>query len=106
MPEPTPDLVKVQEAMNENFNPDNCGLKSGDLIVISFKINCKGEDFEYVVMKAKTLEIVDCGLAEFLQTRLSWTTARMGDNSLDFGGTLVVKIQDSKFTGLSMTVIG
>lgn len=100
MPEPSPSLSSVEQMLNQQFNASDCGLVDGDKILIQFKVNCEGEDFDYQAVKFNK-EAIDCGLGEFLQSTLTWTKAKQRSVEVDFSGTLVFEIQNSTFVLLS-----
>lgn len=103
MPEPSPSLASIEQQVNAKYSTIKCGLVEGDKFLVQFTLNCKGEDFGYKAMKFNK-EPLECDLAEFLQSTLTWTVAKQRDKEVDFSGTLVFKVEDSVFVLLSESV--
>jgi hypothetical protein len=105
MPESTPDLMSIDDLLNSNFSISDCEITDGDKVIIQFKLNCEGEDFDYITQTFKK-DTIDCGINEFLQSQLAWTIAKQREKLVDFSGTLVFEIKDSKFSLLSSPLLG
>lgn len=103
MPEPSPDLSDVEKLINREFKTLNCGLQEGDKFTVEFKINCEGQDFDYRTIKLNK-EPFECGIAGYLQNTITWTVAKQRNKAVDFGGTLVFKVSNSRFILLSESI--
>jgi len=103
MPESSPDLASIEQLINSKFKVSDCNLNNGDKIIVSFKINCEGEDFDYKVLKLNKAE-VKCGLEDFFQTILSWSKAKQNKYYVDFSGSLIFAIENSRFILLSESI--
>lgn len=105
MPESTPNLMSIDDLLNSNFSIADCEITDGDKVIIQFKLNCEGKDFDYITQTFKK-DTIDCGINEFLQSQLTWTIAKQKEKPVDFSGTLVFEIKDSKFLLLSSPLLG
>lgn len=105
MPKSTPELILIDDLLNSNFSVDDCEITDGDKVIIQFKLNCEGEDFDYIIQTFKR-DTIDCGINEFLQSQLTWTVATQREKPVDFSGTLVFEIKNSKFSLLSSPLLG
>ena len=103
MPVPSPELTDIEKLINGKYNITICDLEEGDKFLVQFKINCKGEDFDYQAMKFNK-EPLNCDIAEFLQKTITWTIAKQRNKAVDFSGTLVFKVSNSRFILLSESV--
>ena len=97
--------VLIDDLLNSNFSIDDCEITDGDKVIIQFKLNCEGEDFDYIIQTFKR-DTIDCGINEFLQSQLTWTVATQREKPVDFSGTLVFEIKNSKFSLLSSPLLG
>ena len=100
MPKCSPNLSTVEQLVNDKFSISDCGLENNDKIIVQYKINCKGEDFDYKIRSFNNKEI-NCELGDFLKTTLNWTPAKQRDLNVDFGGSLVLKIENSRYVILN-----
>jgi hypothetical protein len=103
MPVPSIDFLELTNQINSNFSIARCRLKDGDKLVLTFNVNCIGEDLNYTFKKI-TGEKVACGIAAFSESILSFSVAVQKKKHVNFKGTIVYEIRNSKFKLISETL--
>ena len=103
MPVPSIDFLELTSQINSNFNMGKCRLKEGDKLVLTFNVNCKGEDLNYTFKKI-TGEDVACGIAAFSESLLSFSAAVQNKENVNFKGTIIYEIRNSSFKLISETL--
>lgn len=89
-------IEQLEDILSNSIDLNQYARPDGNVIYINFIINCKGEDFDY-----KVLRPVDKGLEKqllsILKTSTTWTPAKQRNKPVDFSKTFEIRLEGNKF---------
>lgn len=89
-------IDQLEEILNNSIDINNYSRPDGNVIYVSFIINCKGEDFDYKVLRSIDKEL-EKQLLPVLQSNMTWTPAKFRNKEVDCGKTIEIRIEGDRF---------
>jgi len=96
MPTSNISIDQLEDILNSSIDINKYPRPDGNVIYVSFTINCNGEDFDYKVLRPidKRLENQ---LLSIIQSNMTWTPAKQRDRQVDFQKTFEIRIDNGRF---------
>jgi hypothetical protein len=110
-PQPTITDAELELKLNSTISPTSLANYHADYLYVTFIINCKGEDFDYKLVKRSNGLLLQDSTSEFQRTFLSnfqsFATWKPGLNTVmekgkpiekpvDFQGSYTLRVDDNK----------
>jgi len=106
MPEPNITMSQLSSVLNESIVLNKYQVSNGDSIYVNFIINCKGEDFNYKVIRpVKIDKDFEQELLSILKNTVIWRPAIQNGKAVDFSKTITILIENNKFHIVETTKI-
>ncbi len=95
---PMPDITyeQLEKILSSSIDITDYNAPVGNMIYLSFVINCKGEDFDYFMHQQVDSKLKD-KLIQIIQSNMSWTPAKHGGKEVDFQKSISIKIEGNQF---------
>jgi hypothetical protein len=89
-------IDQLEDILNISIDLNKYSRPEGNAIYVNLIINCKGEDFDYKVLKP-----VDKGLEKqllsILETSMTWTPAKHLNKPVDFSKSFEIRLDENRF---------
>jgi len=90
---------QLEELLENSIDLNEYHLNDGDMIHISFIINCKGEDFDYQVSQYINITLQE-KIIQIIQESMDWTPAKQRNREVDFKKIISIRIDNNQFNVL------
>ena len=95
-PKPNIAYNQLENILNSSINLNDYELPENNMIYVNFIINCKGEDFDFTVLKNIDKKLQDI-LIQTIHSNVKWTAGKQNGKNIDFSQTIVLKIKKNRF---------
>jgi hypothetical protein len=99
MPKLNISIDQLEDILNNSIDLNKYSRPDGNVIYVNFIINCKGEDFDYKIIRP-----VDKGLEKqllsILETSMIWTPAKQRNKPVDFSKSFEIRLDGNRFNVL------
>jgi len=97
LPEPSISLSQLSSVLNTSIDLNKYQVPNGFSIYVNFIINCKGEDFNYRVIKPEQIdENLERELLTTIQNTLTWSPAMQRGKGVDFSKTINILVENNQ----------
>ena len=95
---PMPNITyeQLESLLNTSIDINEYTALDENWIYLSFIINCKGEDFDYEILRQIDKRLQD-KLIQIIKSNVSWTPAKQRGESVDFQKNIYIKIEGNQF---------
>jgi hypothetical protein len=96
MPTSNITLDELESKLNQEINASDFPKPQGNMIYLTFTINCKGETFDYKFMRPVDEKLQEKILA-IVRTNMNWQPGSQNGRVVDVQTTISIKIENNKF---------
>lgn len=91
---------ELENLLNNNINIKEFEKPPGDMIYLTFTINCKGEAFDYKFFRSVDKKLQD-NILGVIVNNMNWMPAQQSSRKVDFQKNISIKIEkNNKFNVL------
>ena len=96
MPKSNITLDELETKINQEINASDFPMPQGNMIYLTFTINCKGETFDFKFLRPVDEKLQDKILA-IVKTNMNWQAGSQNGRVVDVQTTISIKIENNKF---------